>query len=59
MLDALLYILFVIVVLVTARWTVLFLIQALVSLVRVLVSLAGTVVLAGIFILILARFLPY
>ena len=43
MLDGMLYVLLIAVLLVTARWTLLFLVQALVRLVQVLVSLAGTV----------------
>ncbi|HNP86620.1 MAG: hypothetical protein JST60_18040 [Chloroflexi bacterium SZAS-1] len=57
MLDMMLYIFFIVVLLAAARWIVVFLFQALASLVQVLVSLAGTVVLAGVFILLLASFL--
>ena len=57
MLDGMLYVLLIAVLLVTARWTLLFLVQALVRLVQVLVSLAGTVVVAGIFLLLLVNIL--
>lgn len=57
MLDMMLYILFIVVLLAAARWIVVFLFQALASLIQVLVSLAGTVVLAGVFILLLASLL--
>lgn len=57
MLDMMLYIFFIVVLLAAARWIVVFLFQALASLVQVLVSLAGKVVLAGVFILLLASFL--
>lgn len=59
MLDMLLYILFIVVLLITARWTLMFLFQALASLIRALVSLAGTVVVAGMFLLLLSRLLPF
>lgn len=59
MLDMLLYILFIAVLLITARWTLMFLFQALASLIRALVSLAGTVVVAGMFLLLLSRLLPF
>mgnify|MGYP007071030167 CR=1 FL=1 len=57
MLDGMLYVLLIAVLLVTARWTLLFLVQALVRLVQVLVSLAGTVVVAGMFLLLLVNIL--
>ena len=59
MLDAMLYILFIAVLLLTARWTLVFLAQAVVSLVQVLVGLTGTLVVAGVFVLILTKLFPF
>lgn len=56
MLDAILIVIFAAVLLFAARALLGFLVQALVSLFSALIGLAGTVVIAGIIILLLVQF---